>query len=89
MPNAIVNWADIKPAYFDRTILVISLMMAVLIWGATGIIKTIIGKGVGIPIKYKFLLLLSSIPVLILINKFLFSLKIVNKDYEKQNNCNN
>ncbi len=77
MPNVLISLINIKLAGVKIIIPIMMLIMGILVWCVSGIFKTM-GNELKIPIKYKFLTLLSSIPLLIFINK------IISENYGKQ-----
>lgn len=81
MPTIIGNIAE-KPF----VIAIIGIILAICLWGATGIVRTFTGKEIIISLKYKLLASLLFIPLLIFINKFLVWFKF---NYVKQNNSDN
>jgi len=86
MPNVLIDlmnitWAGIKPV-----IPIMVLVMGFLAWCILRILEIITERKLEMPIKYKFLVLSLSVPLLILINKFLLWIKIATKNYGKQNN---
>jgi len=70
MPNILIKVIGIK-----YVIPIIMITMNILVWSTIGMLKKITGKKLKPPIKYEFLFLLLSIPLLYTIDKFLSGVK--------------